>query len=499
MTKEKSCAVRGRAFLAHSALIQLGLVPVLFYIGVKLSLMFAVMPAVVVMLWVPNSILLAALLHYDMRRYAYLAGLVILAEIAADYPTFSPVEAALFGAINLVEVTIAYALLRHWRFNTRLTAPSDIGKFLIAGPIIAALAAACLAGLVYKYLRTSDTMYTQIVRTWWFSDATGLVILTPFILSVWPTQSYETVERVTLHWFDPAATLLGLAVLAVFLKADAGMFHGVHVRPSFLFPFAIYAAARLPPRATAIVVTIVAVAILWVTNRGRRPFGDLSVDDTVLQAQQVVFAISMTALGLSALLSQLRQNARELEKRVEERTQELRAANEQLARLSITDPLTGVFNRRALFELMHREMQRDQRHRRNLAVIIFDIDHFKQVNDQQGHAAGDLVLRHVAEVTAQTLRKTDIIARYGGEEFVIVAPETNATRALELAERIRDALRSSELPPGCGDIRVTASFGVGVMRSGDQHPEDVIGRADTALYAAKANGRDRVVLADTDA
>ena len=483
----------------QSTLIQLGLLPVLYYIGVKLSLVFAVMPAAMVMLWLPNSMLLAALLHYDMRRYAYLTALIILAEIAADYPTFSPIEATLFGAINVMEVTIAYALLRHWRFNTRFTTPGDIGKFVIAGPIIAAFVAACFAGLVYNHFRSPDTMYTQVVRTWWFSDATGLIILTPFILSVWPTQSYTSDERGTLHWFDPVATLLGLVVLVAFLKADNGVFHGVRIRPSFLFPFAIYAAARLSPRATAIVVTIFAFAILWVTNRGQQPFGELSIDDTVLQAQQVVFAISISSLGLAALLSQLRENRRELEIKVAERTQELRATNAQLARLSITDPLTGVFNRRALFELMRREMQRDQRHGRNLAIIIFDIDHFKQVNDQYGHAAGDLVLQHVAKVTAQMVRRTDTIARYGGEEFVIVAPETEETRALELAERIREGLRSSELPARCGDVRITASFGVGVLRPHDDQPEDVLGRVDRALYTAKASGRDRVVLADANA
>ena len=119
-----------------SRLIQLVVVPVLFLVGVKLSLVLAVLPDVVVMLWLPNGLLLATLLHYGLHRYLYFAALIIVVEIAADWPTFSIFEAALFGVINLFEVTSAYLLLRRWRFNPRFSAPIDIAKFLAAGPVI---------------------------------------------------------------------------------------------------------------------------------------------------------------------------------------------------------------------------------------------------------------------------------------------------------------------------------------------------------------------------
>jgi diguanylate cyclase (GGDEF)-like protein len=134
------------------------------------------------------------------------------------------------------------------------------------------------------------------------------------------------------------------------------------------------------------------------------------------------------------------------------------------------------------------------RHRHELAVIIFDIDRFKDVNDHHGHAAGDLVLRHVASVTAEAVRDTDVLARYGGDEFVLVAPETDEANALRLAERIREALRSRDVSVNSHRLRVTASFGISMLRANDEEPERILARADSALYAAKTGGRDRVVV-----
>jgi len=469
-------------------------VPVLFYIGVKLSLAFAVMPEVVVMLWLPNGLVLATLVHFRLRRYAYFALLIVIAEIAADFPTFSIVEAALFGVINVLEVTIAYLLLRRWHFDPRFAAPSDIVKFLFAGPVVGAFVAACSGAAIYSYFRGTDATYFEFLRVWWFSDATGLLLVTPLILSLWPGASDTTGQHVALRWFDGIAVLLASVVVAIFLMSDKGMFHGIHVRLVLLFPFAIYAAARLTPRATIVVTVVLAAVVLSVTKNGRQPFGELPIHETVYQVQQFVFIMTAMSLGLVALLSQLRSKTRELEVRVHERTAELRAANEQLQRLAVTDPLTGLLNRRALLDLMQREMARALRHRHELAVIIFDVDRFKQVNDRYGHAAGDIVLRRMASVTAEMVRDTDILARYGGEEFVLVAPETDEAHALQLAERIRRVLQSSDVSVSADRLHVTASFGISMLRANDMTPEHILARADSALYAAKTGGRDRVIV-----
>ena len=476
--------------------IQLILVPVLFYLGAKLSLAFAVMPEVLVMLWIPNSILIAALLHYQGRRYAWFAALIIVAEIAADYPTFSLTEAVLFGAINLLEVTIAYGLLHRWRFDPRFAVPDDIAKFVLAAPVISAFTSACAAAATYSHFRGTETGFFELLRVWWFSDGLGLLILTPLVLSLWPPVPGVIKERARLRWYDGIAMAVALAVMAAFAFSHQRTFHGLTVRPFLLIPPVLYVAVRFSTRTATAVMAAVAALVLYVTKNGQQPFGDLPIRETVVSVQELLFIMSTMALSIAALLSQHRANIRQLEARIQDRTAELSAANRQLQELAVTDSLTGLLNRRALFNLLEREIDREQRHRHGLALIVFDIDHFKEVNDRYGHAAGDSVLQHVATVTSKVIRQTDVMARHGGEEFVVVAPETDQTGALQLAERMREALRSAGAAVNHHVLHVTASFGVAMLHPGEEGPEPVLRRADQALYAAKAAGRDRVVAED---
>jgi diguanylate cyclase (GGDEF)-like protein len=475
-------------------LIQLVLLPVLYYLGAKLSLAFAVTtPEVLVILWVPNSLLLAALFHFQFRRYAAFAAMIIVAEIAADYQTYSLTESILFAAINLLEVTLAYLLMRRWRFDTRFAAPGDLSKFIMAGPVIGAFVSACAAAATHRYFHGTETDLFEYLRIWWFSDGLGLLILTPLFLSIWPPTPGATEERPVLKWYDGIAIFGALVVLCAFLLSHRGMFLGISVRPVLLLPLAVYAAARFSIRTTTIVMTGIAFLVLLVTKSGQQPFGDLPLHDTAVWVQELLFSMAITSLGLAALLSQVRTNRRELEVRVQERTAQLQAANAQLEKLAVTDALTGLLNRRALFDLFRREIERAHRHRRELALIIFDIDYFKAINDRHGHAAGDVVLKQVAAIAAQATRSTDTVARYGGEEFVLIAPETDKSSALELAERMRVALQSAKMRVDHQSLTVTASFGVAMLRSDDDKPEDVLRRADEALYAAKGGGRNRVV------
>ncbi len=168
---------------------------------------------------------------------------------------------------------------------------------------------------------------------------------------------------------------------------------------------------------------------------------------------------------------------------------ELREANEELRRLSSTDPLTGVANRLRLDEALHREFAAARRYRRALSVIMIDLDHFKEVNDTYGHHAGDRVLQHCAAVFRDHSRRSDTIGRWGGEEFLIICPETDETEAATLAEKLRTLISTDPITQG---YRQTASFGVYGMRE-DENAEDLVRKADEALYEAKNGGRDRVV------
>lgn len=166
----------------------------------------------------------------------------------------------------------------------------------------------------------------------------------------------------------------------------------------------------------------------------------------------------------------------------------------EFQRLSSTDGLTGVHNHRHFQERLREEFRRAQRYDDALSLILLDLDHFKDVNDRFGHAAGDRVLREVASALQQGVRDTDLVARYGGEEFAVLLPRTHLTCALTVAERVRRELRALRSGDE-GRLQVTASLGVSSFpHRAVLSPEQLLLTADEALYQAKREGRDRVCL-----
>lgn len=165
----------------------------------------------------------------------------------------------------------------------------------------------------------------------------------------------------------------------------------------------------------------------------------------------------------------------------------------ELERETRTDPLTQAGNRRAFSEALRQEMSRTRRYGSPLGVAVVDLDHFKRTNDTWGHAAGDEVLRVFADRVRRILRDGDALFRLGGEEFVVLLPCTDLDGAAAAAERLLEALRESPVRHGESLVPVTASVGVTCLAPGDHGAEDLLARADAALYIAKRSGRDRVV------
>ena len=166
-----------------------------------------------------------------------------------------------------------------------------------------------------------------------------------------------------------------------------------------------------------------------------------------------------------------------------------------LRQISRIDPLTGAANRRQFFERAAEEFSRARRFGRDLSIIVMDIDWFKRVNDRWGHAAGDKVLTGVCEGACAVLRRVDLFARIGGEEFAVLVPDSDIDGAFQLAERVRQSVASRTVPEGADRISVTLSAGVAALAEQDGSIDDVLRRADAALYAAKEAGRDRAVRA----
>ena len=191
---------------------------------------------------------------------------------------------------------------------------------------------------------------------------------------------------------------------------------------------------------------------------------------------------------------------RELKARIE-RTLRLARRQTQLRELAQTDALTGLANLRAFRARLEEEVKRAQRYGTPLTCVMADMDHLKPLNDELGHAAGDRAIAAVADVVRTELRETDFAARYGGDEFVVLLPHTSAAEGRVFAERVCERLRETSLEAGGRRAGLAASFGVAEIGSGaaEEAAEEMVQRADEALYAAKRAGRGRVAVAEAPA
>lgn len=226
---------------------------------------------------------------------------------------------------------------------------------------------------------------------------------------------------------------------------------------------------------------------------------------TWAHALLVLLALAALAGVIRVRTSTLQRQAERLRARVAEQTAELQetvklleSANTQLEALSLEDDLTGIANRRSFERALADEWNRAKRHEQPLALVLLDLDYFKDLNDRRGHPAGDDCLRKVGAFLAESIKRSgEIVARYGGEEFAILLPGVDADIAVRVAETLRDGIERLSIPYGPGARRMTASAGVAAMTPrAASSPESLVASADRALYAAKHSGRNCVKLAD---
>lgn len=226
------------------------------------------------------------------------------------------------------------------------------------------------------------------------------------------------------------------------------------------------------------------VPVVMITGHGNE---FIAVDAMKLGAKDYLVKDRMTAEGLVAAVEYALDKARS--------EQEEHRYKQELEHQSVTDPLTGLHNRRYLFEQLGMELRRSTRYQAPLSLLLIDLDFFKSVNDTHGHVIGDQVLQRFAEMLLDVARSSDIIARYGGEEFCAVLTNTELEGAVHFAERIcAEARRLRHAAPGNQDFTVTCSVGVVESFPGDVGVEALIRRSDRALYDAKENGRDQVCV-----
>jgi polar amino acid transport system substrate-binding protein len=207
---------------------------------------------------------------------------------------------------------------------------------------------------------------------------------------------------------------------------------------------------------------------------------------------QFVVVVVLIGAFMAFRYAQLSRFNREIQKardQLAEAHQELQQKNARLESLATTDALTGLNNRLRLDQLIEQEQNRFDRYDNPYSVILFDIDDFKKVNDDYGHEQGDIVLRKIAEIVSQGIRKTDFAGRWGGEEFLIVCPATAREGALYVAETLRQKIEELQLDR-VGHI--TSSFGVAMIQEGEKF-RNLFSRVDQALYRAKEKGKNQVI------
>lgn len=223
--------------------------------------------------------------------------------------------------------------------------------------------------------------------------------------------------------------------------------------------------------------------------------GLTEITDLVRSINGMMIRIAKNRLESDWAIAQKDALNADLDRRIAERTEQLASKAAELEKLSITDALTGLYNRRHLTAELHQEWERHVRNGTRFAVLLFDADHFKSVNDRYGHPVGDEVLRQIGLCLREKIRGIDLAARYGGEEFAVLLPGIDASHALVVAERIRLGLAALTIDTELGPLQFTVSIGISDSETPGLHDADsLLQRADQALYQAKQSGRNRSII-----
>ncbi len=454
-----------------------------YFTAAKLSLALAIPPGYATAVWPPSGIALAALLLLGDRAWPGIWAGATLANLTV---ASSPFAAVVIGSGNTLEALACAALIRRYGGDLRqLDEAWQVVRFVA----FAALSSTVAATLAIAWLALEGAVPPDAIPanwwTWWQGDASGIIIFAPLILS-WCAHTHVALPPAMKA---EAAILAGSLLLVSFLVfgPDDGHLHAAPPLSFAVLPFVVWAAFRFDPRAVCTASAAACGIAVWNTVRGDGPFAQPSLNHTLLLLLAFISTVVTTGLMVSAAVVERRRAMAKLAEALGE-----------LREQASTDPLTGLSNRRHLWEFLQREWLRARRKNGTFALIMIDLDHFKRMNDSHGHDAGDTVLRQVADLLKAHVRASDIACRFGGEEFVLVLPDVTLHAVQLRAEQIRQAIERLEpRHQGRQLTGITASFGVALFPDDAAEPESLLRTADRALYAAKESGRNRVVAPAT--
>lgn len=436
-------------------------------------------------LWPLNGVTVALLLRRRRRDWpAILIGVAIGAGLGEHFDDNTLTSEVWLRAFSLLEVLISALLLPSFKTLDRwLRTPHIFYRFvasLVLGPGISGI----LAAIYFHY--TQQQSYFLAFNDWATADAIGMAATMPLTLSL------RSEEMAVL--FRGRALLRTLVAMAVALGVTDLIFTSSRYPLLFLlYPLLLYVDSALSFPGAALVVAFVCLIAVYNSTNGLGPFGHWDAQLKVSRdvALQFFLGFHMVALFPASLLFMERRRM----------VEKLRLSNEQLQRLASLDGLTSIPNRRSLDDRFESEWKRANRAQMPLALLMIDIDSFKQFNDIHGHHEGDLALRAVAQQLAAAMhRPEDFVARFGGEEFAMLLPSTDLEGAREVAEVLRQAIFGLRLPNSSGEATgemqyLTISIGCSAcVPAREQDSLELLQAADAALYQAKKEGRDRVCI-----
>jgi diguanylate cyclase (GGDEF)-like protein len=436
---------------------------VVYFVAAKLGLRLAFVNASATAVWPPTGITLAAFLLLGARVWPAIFVGAFLANVTTAGSVVTSIGIA---TGNTLEGLVgAYLVTRFAGGRHAFERAGDVLKFAVLSAVLSTtVSATCGVTSLWLGGFASWADFGSIWLTWWLGDAAGALVVAPVVLlwSANPRLSWNRLQALE------AATLL-LALLVVGQVVFSGLFPSETTDYPLEFlciPILLWAAFRFGAREAATAILLLSGLAITGTLRGLGPFVRDSQNESLLLLQAFLAVISVTTLILAAVVA------------------ERRRVEGQLRQLSVSDPLTGLANYRQLMMVLEAEIQRSQRTERPFAVMLFDVDGLKKINDRHGHLVGSRALCRLAGVLRRTCRAVDTAARYGGDEFAVVLPETTEAAARRAMQRVSERLtRDAEKPP------MAASSGVALFPRDGDTAETLLGAADRALYEMKAQVR----------
>lgn len=465
----------------RNALLQ-ACVAVVYVFCALISQYFAIAPGNISPVWLPSGVMFALALRFGAAIWPGIFGGAFFGNIWAYYSTesfFAALASVLCASINglgdVLAIVFMINLIRIYTdTNTLFSHIRGFFLFLVFGGIVGPLISA-LFGVTslmsFGFIPSENYLFA--LTNWWVGDAVGVLLLTPFICSLIFSKVPSDLKSVC--YLIVTSVFFGFITAAFFDLFELSS-PGYKVI-ALLSPVAIFMTILGGQKSVYTNQLVIVFIAVTATHQGLGPFVAYQSISPLVSLQIFIAAFSVTVFSIALMVEQKRLIMVELQ------NQKL-----ELESLYRHDKLTGLWNRYRIEEHLEIDVKRFERKKQDFAVFMIDIDNFKSVNDRYGHLEGDRILVEVGQILSRNTRAGDLTGRWGGEEFIIIADDLNFEKSLTLARKL---VKITEAHDFSISQNVTISIGFTLCREGDT-AEQVVDRADQAMYDAKRNGKNQV-------